>query len=119
MSIIVEAFFGLPAAVAMHEVGEAAFKRQCYQSLIAQQLYLKTMIESWRTTNIMLSIWWMYVRVYIECSAQRYVLSGGASVCVRVRPCASMRPCVRVSEARQDWHCRHRSGTVVAATNNE
>ena len=51
---------GIKAAVAMHEVGEAAFKRQLYQSLIAQTLYLKTMIEAWRSTNVMLSIWWMY-----------------------------------------------------------
>ena len=57
---LIEAFFGIKAAVAMHEVGEAAFKRQLYQSLIAQTLYLKTMIEAWRSTNVMLSIWWMY-----------------------------------------------------------
>ena len=28
--------------------------------MISQQLYLKTMIEAWRTTNVWLSIWWMY-----------------------------------------------------------
>ena len=33
---------------------------QLYQSMISQQLYLKTMIEAWRTTNVWLSIWWMY-----------------------------------------------------------
>ena len=57
---IIEGFFGLPAARAMHETGEAVFKRQLYQSLIAQMLYLKTMIQAWRSTNIMISIWWMY-----------------------------------------------------------
>jgi hypothetical protein len=45
---------------AMHETGEAAFKRQLYQSLISQTLYLKTMIQAWRSSNIMISIWWMY-----------------------------------------------------------
>ena len=60
ISNIIEAFFGLPAAVAMHETGEVVFKRQLYQSLIAQTLYLKTMIQSWRSTNMMISIWWMY-----------------------------------------------------------
>jgi hypothetical protein len=60
VSNIIEGFFGLPAAVAMHETGEVAFKRQLYQSLIAQTLYLKTMIQSWRSSNIMISIWWMY-----------------------------------------------------------
>ena len=60
VSIIVSAFFGRPAEVAMHEVGELPFKRQLYQSLIAQQLYLKTMIEAWRTTNMMITLWWMY-----------------------------------------------------------
>ena len=44
----------------MHETGEEAFKRQLYQSLISQTLYLKTMIQAWRSTNIMISIWWMY-----------------------------------------------------------
>lgn len=60
VSNIIDGFFGLDAAVAMHETGEAAFKRQLYQSLIAQVLYLKTMIQAWRSTNIMISIWWMY-----------------------------------------------------------
>ena len=38
VSNIIEGFFGLPAAAAMHETGEVAFKRQLYQSLIAQTL---------------------------------------------------------------------------------
>eukprot|EP01047_Picozoa_sp_COSAG01_P040743 COSAG01_NODE_3448_length_6086_cov_4.407049_6_plen_86_part_00 len=60
ISNIIDGFFGPTAAEAMHQTGEAAFKRQLYQSLIAQLLYLKTMIQSWRSTNIMISIWWMY-----------------------------------------------------------
>ena len=60
VSNLIDAFFGVKAAVAMHEVGDSAFKRQLYQSQIAQMLYLKTMIEGWRSTNVMLSIWWMY-----------------------------------------------------------
>ena len=61
VSVIIDAFFGRPAAVALkHEVGEVPFKRQLYQSLIAQQLYLKTMIEAWRTSNMMITLWWMY-----------------------------------------------------------
>ena len=38
-SNLIDAFFGMDAAVAMHETGEAAFKRQLYQSMIAQTLY--------------------------------------------------------------------------------
>jgi hypothetical protein len=60
VSRMIDAFFGEDAAVAMHQVGEVQFKRQLYQSLISQQLYLKTTIEAWRTTNIMVSLWWMY-----------------------------------------------------------
>ena len=57
---MVDAFFGNASATAMHDVGGAAFKRQLYQSAIAQTLYLKTMIQAWRSTNILISIWWMY-----------------------------------------------------------
>ena len=46
VSNIISGFFGLEAAEGMHETGEAAFKRQLYQSLISQTLYLKTMILS-------------------------------------------------------------------------
>ena len=62
VSNIIGGFFGHGAAAdCCHplsgRVGEAAFKRQLYQSMIAQLLYLKTTIQAWRSTNIMLSLW--------------------------------------------------------------
>lgn len=64
VSNMIGAFFGAPAAAAMHAApGEAAFKRQLYQSSLAQLLYLKTTISAWRSTNMMITIFWMYNEV--------------------------------------------------------
>ena len=35
----------------MARVGEAAFKRQLYQSMIGQLLYIKVTIEAYRSSN--------------------------------------------------------------------
>jgi len=42
--------------------------------MISQQLYLKTMIEAWRTTNVWLSIWWMYNELWPTVS--RAIIAG-------------------------------------------
>ena len=47
---------------------------QLYQSMISQQLYLKTMIEAWRTTNVWLSIWWMYNELWP--TVRRTIIAG-------------------------------------------
>jgi len=43
--------FGENASAALTLTGEKAFKRQLYQSQIAQVLVMKTEIEAWRSTN--------------------------------------------------------------------
>lgn len=51
-SNIIKVFFGPAAAAAMSDSGEAAFKKQLYQSMIGQALFLKTEIEGWRAQNV-------------------------------------------------------------------
>ena len=51
-SNIISKFFGAGAATAMSETGEVAFKRQLYQSMVGQLLFLKTEIEGWRSQNV-------------------------------------------------------------------
>eukprot|EP01046_Picozoa_sp_COSAG06_P036851 COSAG06_NODE_4105_length_4571_cov_3.031977_2_plen_290_part_00 len=53
-------FFGAAAAAAMTESGEQPFKRQLYQSMIGQALFLKTEVEAWRSQNLFGSLVWMY-----------------------------------------------------------
>eukprot|EP01052_Picozoa_sp_SAG31_P019322 SAG31_NODE_1404_length_8479_cov_2.258760_1_plen_90_part_00 len=52
VSSVIATFFGDEAASDMQQSGEAAFKRQLYQSMIGQLLFLKTMIEGWRSSNV-------------------------------------------------------------------
>jgi hypothetical protein len=48
-----DTFFGEEAVVSgMKQSGEVAFKRQLYQSALGQLLFLKTEIESWRSSNL-------------------------------------------------------------------
>ena len=58
-SNVIGAFFGEHAVVGMEEVGAAGFQRQLYQSMIAQVLFLKAEIETWRAQNIWGSLIWM------------------------------------------------------------
>ena len=51
-SNVIATFFGAWSADAMLDSGEAAFKRQLYQSMIGQALFLKTEIEAWRSQNV-------------------------------------------------------------------
>ena len=51
-SNVITKFFGPGAEQAMGESGEMAFKRQLYQSMVGQLLFLKTEIESWRSQNV-------------------------------------------------------------------
>ena len=57
---IINVFFGPAAAAGMAKSGEAAFKRQLYQSLVGQALFLKTEIEGWRSQNVFGTTIWMY-----------------------------------------------------------
>ena len=52
--------FGENASAALTLTGEKAFKRQLYQSQIAQVLVMKTEIEAWRSTNNFGTTFWMY-----------------------------------------------------------
>ena len=58
---VIEPFFGANATARLAEYGEVAFKRQLYQSMISQMLFLKTEMEAWRSSNIWGSTFWMYV----------------------------------------------------------
>eukprot|EP01052_Picozoa_sp_SAG31_P009850 SAG31_NODE_527_length_14452_cov_4.274925_4_plen_1132_part_00 len=61
---VIGPFFGANATAAMRDSGEQAFKRQLYQSMISQVLYLKTQIESWRSQNIWGNTFWMYNEIW-------------------------------------------------------
>ena len=63
-SNIIAKFFGTAAADAMAESGEVPFKRQIYQSLVGQALFLKTEIEGWRANNLWGSTFWMYNEIW-------------------------------------------------------
>jgi hypothetical protein len=54
-SNVITKFFGDGAAEAMSETGAVAFKRQLYQSMVGQLLFLKTEIEGWRSQNVWVS----------------------------------------------------------------
>ena len=62
-SNVISTFFGTGAASAMSESGEVAFKRQLYQSMVGQLLFLKTEIEGWRSQNVWGTTFWMYNEV--------------------------------------------------------
>ena len=49
-----------PAAANATAVGERAFKRQLYESMIGQMLTMKAQIESWRSQNTFGTVFWMY-----------------------------------------------------------
>eukprot|EP00040_Diaphanoeca_grandis_P024326 m.133582 g.133582 ORF g.133582 m.133582 type:complete len:1057 (-) comp29683_c0_seq3:38-3208(-) len=59
-SNVINAFFGNQSAINMGRFGESAFKKQLYQSMIGQALFLKTEIESWRSQNVFGTTIWMY-----------------------------------------------------------
>ena len=60
VSSVIGTYFGAAAVTkGMQEVGEAAFKRQLYQSMIAQLLWMKVTIESYRSSNGWGTIFWM------------------------------------------------------------
>ena len=61
---LIGTFFGADAAKRMAEYGEVAFKRQLYQSMLSQVLYMKTEIEAWRSSNIWGSTFWMYNEIW-------------------------------------------------------
>ena len=58
---MIETFFGASAAIEMGRSGETAFKKQLYQSMVAQALFLKTEIEGWRSQNVFGTTIWMCV----------------------------------------------------------
>lgn len=66
---VISKFFGLGAELAMGESGEAPFKRQLYQSMVGQLLFLKTEIEAWRSQNVWGSTFWMYNEICTCASA--------------------------------------------------
>ena len=65
-SNVISTFFGTGAASAMSESGEVAFKRQLYQSMVGQLLFLKTEIEGWRSQNVWGTTFWMYNEVCLD-----------------------------------------------------
>ena len=63
-SNIIAVFFGPEASVEMGRYGEAAFKKQLYQSMVGQALFLKTEIEAWRSQNVFGTTIWMYNEIW-------------------------------------------------------
>lgn len=61
---VIQPFFGSNATARMSEFGEVAFKRQLYQSMVSQALFLKTEIEAWRSSNLWGSTFWMYNEIW-------------------------------------------------------
>jgi hypothetical protein len=61
---VIGPFFGNNATARLAEYGEVAFKRQLYQSMISQVLFLKTEMEAWRSSNIWGSTFWMYNEIW-------------------------------------------------------
>ena len=60
VSNVIFTYFGADAvASGMQQSGEAAFKRQLYQSALGQLLFLKTEVESWRSSNVWGTTFWM------------------------------------------------------------
>ena len=65
VSNVIYTFFGTDAvASGMKQSGEVAFKRQLYQSALGQLLFLKTEIESWRSSNVWGTTFWMFNEVW-------------------------------------------------------
>merc|ERR1719230_691332 len=61
---VISTFFGEDAVLGMNQTGEVAFKRQLYQSMIGQMLFLKTEIEAWRSQNVWGTTIWMYNEIW-------------------------------------------------------
>jgi hypothetical protein len=61
---MVLAFFGEQCVVDMERSGEENFKRQTYRSMIAQGLFLKAEIESWRAQNVWGNRIWMFNEIW-------------------------------------------------------
>ena len=62
--IVIQSMFGVNATARMACTGEAAFKRQLYQSQIGQALLIKTLVEAWRSTNNFGTIFWMFNEIW-------------------------------------------------------
>ena len=62
--LIIDTLVATGAADAMSESGEVAFKRQLYQSMVGQLLFLKTEIEGWRSQNVWGTTFWMYNEIW-------------------------------------------------------
>jgi predicted amidohydrolase len=78
VSSVISTFFGDGAASDMQQSGEVAFKRQLYQSMLGQLLFLKTEIESWRSTNVWGSTFWMFNAIWPTADWGSIEYSGGA-----------------------------------------
>eukprot|EP00040_Diaphanoeca_grandis_P031996 m.192725 g.192725 ORF g.192725 m.192725 type:complete len:1196 (-) comp32480_c0_seq1:201-3788(-) len=58
---VITGFFGPQE---LNKTGEFAFKKQLYQSMLGQALFLKTEIETWRSTNNFGTTIWMYNEIW-------------------------------------------------------
>ena len=62
---LIGTYFGTAAGTTgVNQVGETAFKRQLYQSMIAQLIFLKVQIESWRSSNAWGTTFWMFNEIW-------------------------------------------------------
>jgi hypothetical protein len=85
-SNIINVFFGAAAMAAMSEIGEIPFKRQLYQSMVGQALFLKTEIEGWRAQNVFGTTIWSVCGVplssFIPCAAFSHRIRSRARWCM-------------------------------------
>ena len=61
---LIQVYFGAAQRAAIDDVGEAAFKRQLYQCMLAQALEIKSNIETRRSTNEFGTIVWQYNEIW-------------------------------------------------------
>eukprot|EP01052_Picozoa_sp_SAG31_P020590 SAG31_NODE_1556_length_7893_cov_1.993585_4_plen_106_part_00 len=76
VSAIIGTYFGLRAVEAMQQVGRQPFQRQLFQSMIAQMLYMKVLIESYRSSNTWGTLFWQY-------NGKSFTMSSTAYYCDR------------------------------------
>ena len=118
--LIIDTLVATGAADAMSESGEVAFKRQLYQSMVGQLLFLKTEMEGWRSQNVWGTTFWMFNEIWptggwgsIECK-QLSPLSY-SKLCLSLvaaghsaRPACCVPPWVLVTTLTLRWICCHR-----------
>eukprot|EP00039_Didymoeca_costata_P007213 m.97371 g.97371 ORF g.97371 m.97371 type:complete len:1025 (-) comp13593_c0_seq2:109-3183(-) len=59
---VIKSFWG--SQQNLNETGEIAFKRQLYQSMVGQALFIKAEVEGWRSSNVWGTLIWQYNEIW-------------------------------------------------------